>query len=160
MEGVGQPPERSTAGYGRSAMKSAKDWAKLISAGVLVVLALAVFEFAHFSLTFQIPQGYRGWVEIRFEEPKCPPLSRRGFSLLIPISPTGQGCTSGHSPLGEWRRWHFVFVKPDGAQIGGELNGLILDHSGGNSDDGKRLWFYVGTEEEYRKDIQKMPRNP
>jgi hypothetical protein len=145
---------------GRPAMKSAKDWVKLISAGLVVVLAIAAFQFAHRSLIFELPNGYRGWVTLQFEEPSCPPLQKRGLSLVIPVSTIGRACTSSPNPWGEWRRWHFVYVNPDETQMSGGLNGLVSDESHGISDDRKRFWFFVGAIEEYRKNRQQEPRNP
>jgi YD repeat-containing protein len=50
----------------------------------------------------------QGWVEIEVENPRCPPLQRRGSTLVFNIENDGTACTSERVPEG-WRRTRFFY---------------------------------------------------
>ena len=56
---------------------------------------------------FELPAGFRGWVEVEVENPSCPPLQRRAGVLVISIEKDGTACTSDRMPEG-WIRSRFV----------------------------------------------------
>src|SRR5216684_3023822 len=48
---------------------------------------------------YEIPDGYRGWVEIRFSRPGCPPLPRSAEGIVLSIPGSGVLCTSSPAQL-------------------------------------------------------------
>jgi hypothetical protein len=43
---------------------------------------------------YEIPDGYRGWVLVRYEREDCPALPLRGVDLIVAIDERGCGCSS------------------------------------------------------------------
>jgi hypothetical protein len=103
---------------------------------------------------YEIPDGYRGWVEIRAKRLDCGPLPRSGDAVVFSIPASGVLCTS--SPiLSGLGREDFYYVG-NGRRI--RLQGSAVDpnrmiwgvngygNEGGTHD---RLRFFVGTKSEY-----------
>src|SRR6478752_6221323 len=64
-------------------------------------------------LRYEIPDGYRGWVQFEVSNPACPPLGRDGRFLVYVVDAKGRGCTS--SPIAEgWRTVRYQYVLTNG----------------------------------------------
>jgi uncharacterized protein DUF6843 len=63
----------------------------------------------------ELPPGYRGWVVIEYDNPKCPPFRVQGLVLVIDVSASGRGCTSSPIPRG-WRSYRYDYVHADGTR--------------------------------------------
>jgi hypothetical protein len=58
---------------------------------------------------FEIQSGYRGWVIVQYGVESCPPLERRGRTLVHKIPPSGCLCTSNLSQEGfHHERYEYV----------------------------------------------------
>jgi hypothetical protein len=51
-------------------------------------------------------------VQIRYEQPTCPALQMQGIELVIPVSPSGCGCTSD-APVKGFRIHRYFYVWAD-----------------------------------------------
>ena len=112
---------------------------------------------------YEIPSGYRGWVEVRAKRSECPPLRSAGNATIFVVPATGIACTS--SPIA------FGFGREEYYYVGaGER--LSLRHSPvdpqsmiwqkeyyGSAGTGPaleqqrdRIRFFVGTRSEYEKE--------
>ena len=49
---------------------------------------------------YELPDGLRGWVVIRYEIPSCSPMRNAGLFHVIVVDALGQGCTSDSKPRG------------------------------------------------------------
>jgi hypothetical protein len=114
------------------------------------------------SFRFLIPEGYRGWVHVEFEIPGVPPLPTEGGQNIIKIPSSGILRTSSPEQYG-WARDTYVFYSdvhanadeppiPDlgpARLVWGKING---EESGSS---GKRKYeeFFVGTEQQYKDQI-------
>lgn len=43
---------------------------------------------------FELPAAFNGWVEVEVENPRCPPVQRRGSTLVVAVGNDGTACTS------------------------------------------------------------------
>lgn len=106
---------------------------------------------------YEVPESYRGWVEIKFEVPTCPPLPRRDGKYLIVLSSSGQLCTRTAPEYGVAVDEFYLVgtnrrrVAPSGWGQGGMIWGGRF--GGGARETIER--FFVGTEEEYKKESAK-----
>ena len=157
-----------------------KSWASLARDVVLTIagipLALAPFAILTMLLfnvrgpvRFDIPDGYRGWVVVRYEQEGCPPLELRGLDLVVAIDQHGCACSSSDEPWsGTWRDARYVYAS-DGAtrelraavqpnsddtvvDASGEIWGISegrIQHPGEERSRGYDA-FYVGTGPDYR----------
>ena len=105
--------------------------------------------------SWEIPEDFRGWAVLEWENPACPPLPRRGLKRVVPIDASGHACTSDRPqdvPSGE----EVVLVGPDGRRTGLPYqdfgyDGLQAYYGGtGGSNDYPRPWghYFIGTAQE------------
>jgi hypothetical protein len=87
--------------------------------GLVVVVLYLAGEIGR-PILYRLPDGYRGWAGIRYEDPRCPSLRTEGWYLVIAVGPDGRGCTSSPVP-GGWRYRRYEYVYPDGRRR--ELSG-------------------------------------
>jgi hypothetical protein len=124
-----------------------KSWASLARGVVLTIagipLALAPFAILTALLfnvrgpvRYDIPDGYRGWVVVRYEQESCQALPLRGVDLVVAIDQHGCGCSSSDEPWsGTWRDARYAYVS-DGvtrdlrAAVQPNSNDTIVDASG------------------------------
>jgi hypothetical protein len=151
----------------------------VVAAGTLIALvpmiaALAAFTGLRGPVVYDLPDSYRGWVFVQYEEPKCDELHLRVADLVVPVDKQGCGCTSDNSPWpGTWRTGErYSSVASSGvtqdllpavlANSGGKVvnpNGAIWDIRQGNiqfaGETRSRGYdaFFVGTSDEYRSDL-------
>jgi hypothetical protein len=59
---------------------------------------------------YEIPSGYRGWIEVRYERPSCPPLVYRDGKYIFRIPATGVLCTSSKPEFG-WAHDEFFYLS-------------------------------------------------
>jgi hypothetical protein len=111
------------------------------------------------SMRFLIPEGYSGWVRIEFEVPDAPALPEDAGQPLLRIPPSGTLRTSSPEQYG-WVNNSYAFYSsagvrrvPDsgpGKLIWGKINGEASGASG------KRKYeeFFVGTEQQFREQVE------
>src|SRR5579864_4078528 len=83
-------------------------WRLFLRICLLIIGAYLILIIIHDGISrpiqVELPQGYRGWVVVKYEDPSCPHLGRRGLFLMISISSSGQGCTSDSAS----KAWQYV----------------------------------------------------
>ena len=104
-------------------------------------------------LRYEIPNGYRGWVQFEVGNHDCAPLSRNGRFLIHVVDAAGHGCTSDPIPEG-WRTNRYEYVLPSGrtqnlAETGWGKGGLIWDELYQYQGSRKTYVFFVGTEQQF-----------
>jgi hypothetical protein len=93
----------------------------LTALAAVIFLALAGVVAAFLSqgvgrpIRWELPNGYRGWLVVEYEVPRCPPLLTSGMYFVIKPSSEGRACTSSPAPMG-WRYHKYEYVHPDGAR--------------------------------------------
>jgi len=111
------------------------------------------------SFRFLIPEGYRGWVRVEFEIPGAPALPMEAGHAVLKIPPSGSLTTSSHEQYGWARDSYFVYSNsgmrpiPDTGParlIWGKING----EEKGSSGIRKYEEFFVGTEREYKEQVE------
>lgn len=112
---------------------------------------------------FLIPAGYVGWVEVKYGRKGQPPLPMERGTYICKIPANATLATS--SPLeGGWARDEYVYYSMDGRerplpQTNWGEGGMIWGEAiGGPTDGPVSEWFYVGTEDQFRK--SKAPDTP
>ena len=114
---------------------------------MLIAVAVVVFNLAKQGLSrpilYELPTGYRGWVEVYYESPTCPPERWRGLYRVIKISSSGRGCTSGFPPTG------WAYHRPEYVDIDGTVTVPPLQLVS-YSEQKKRYLIFVGTESELK----------
>lgn len=111
---------------------------------------------------YEIPAGYRGWVEIRAQRADCRPLPQSGHEVRFVISIDGKLCTSSPVAFGLGRE-DFYYIK-DGRRLHLRDSDVDADNmiwhkeyygSGGvgpnyerNRD---RIRFFIGTKTDYER---------
>ncbi len=63
------------------------------------------------------PEGFRGWVVVRYRNTSCPPLRTDGIFYVLPIPASGQACTSNSLGTG-WTYERFEYSQKNGRQVG------------------------------------------
>ena len=105
-------------------------------------------------LRYEIPDGYRGWVQFEVSNPACPPLGRDGRFLVYVVDAKGRGCTS--SPIAEgWRTVRYQYVLTNGERhnlpdTGWGKGGMIWDEMYRYEGSKQTDVFFVGTEQEFK----------
>lgn len=128
-----------------------------LGATVLSMLAVSECQQRRTAVVYEIPEGYRGWVEIDYERSDCPALPLTEGKYVIAISKDGRACTSSAPEVGTALD-EFYFVGSQRTRIpvtGWGGGGLIWGHtigtvSGYGSKRRTRGGFFVGSESEYR----------
>jgi len=121
-------------------------------------------EIVRHATSFLIPDGYIGWVEIKYDQSNEPALKIVSGKYICRIPASGFLQTS--SPLeGGWARDEYFYYAEDGSthaliNTGRGSGGMIwagatqfLDQTtdGSLSKEAKVQFFFVGTEEQYRQ---------
>jgi hypothetical protein len=156
-------------------------WSSFARGAAITILGLPIALVPFVALTvllfnvrgpvvYEIPDGYRGWVLVRYEREDCPPLQLRGVDLIVSVDDRGCGCTSSEAPWpGTWRDTRYTYGRTEGTTR--EIRPAVLANSGGKIVDASgEVWdisegsvqyagerrsrgydaFYIGTEDEYR----------
>jgi hypothetical protein len=118
--------------------------------GFVVVAAFSMASsIARHPTRFLIPEGYIGWVEVKYGEPNVPGFSMDKGTLVCRIPDSGLLVTSSVMKEGWAKDEYFYYSKNDSVRAlkdtGWGLGGMIW--GGTNSKDEE--YFYVGTEEQY-----------
>ena len=79
---------------------------------VTVILTLAVHRLFGMPMRYEFSDGFKGWVVVKYKDPSCSPLARRGIFLLVSVPPSGRVCTSSPRPNG-WIYYRFDYVHPN-----------------------------------------------
>lgn len=119
----------------------------VVSAASLVALMALRLGVTRPTL-YELHSGYRGWLQIRYEDPSCPPPSGRGLFQVIRIATDGHGCTSSPLPRG----WHYQrasYLNADGSRTAAPPVWPL-----GHSEQRKLVLVFVGPEEEFRASPQ------
>lgn len=114
----------------------------------------------HRPVIYKIADNYKGWAVVRYDDPSCPPLQHENVFMVIPISSSGEGCTSGRLQK-EWAIHLYEYVSR-----GKVVRQLRVTRWGG----GGEIWagygmpykhseaFFIGTESELRQRWAEEPR--
>jgi hypothetical protein len=114
---------------------------------------------------YELPDGLKGWVVIRYEIPACPPMRNAGLFRVVVVDASGNGCTS-ESEGKRWSYHRYEYIRPDGSRVplhstGWGGGGNVWSYSGDvHHGDGRvehRYVFFVGTEDEYRRGTSNPP---
>jgi len=86
---------------------------------VLFVVAVAFFWSAYRvfgkPMRYELPEGFKGWITIRFADPTCPPLRSEGIFLVVSVPTSGRVCTSTPHSNG-WVYCRFEYLHSDGSK--------------------------------------------
>lgn len=102
-------------------------------------------------IRYEIPAGYRGWVQVEVGNQHCPSSVHLGRFRIYRVDAKGHGCTSDLAPEG-WRIVKYNYVLPDGARqelptTGWGNGGMIWGENYGVLP--TRTAFFVGTEQQF-----------
>ena len=109
---------------------------------------------------YEIADGYKGWVVVRYDDPNCPALKSAGLLVVVPVTSSGVGCTSSPHREG-WQINLYEYVRrgnktrslPEtGWGRGGEIwagFGMPYKHSES---------FFVGREQDLRQSWSRVPK--
>lgn len=109
---------------------------------------------------YEIPAGYRGWVEVRAKRAGCPPLQRTPDAVIFAIPAGGVLCTSSSISAGLGREEYFYVdnrtrsrLRDSAADQYSMIWKVEFYGSGGAGPDLEtkrdRLRFFVGTKGEF-----------
>jgi len=118
----------------------------------LVIVLLAAALCACSDQIYEIPTGYKGWVEVDLANPSCPPLRSEGWSKVVSISRDGHGCTADELPSGLNRTRYFFVENGERKPIARDLiNGEVTaaDNVAGRPAR-KYLAFFIGPRAEMK----------
>ena len=127
---------------------------------LMTILACAAFAILRRPIRYEIADGYRGWVVVKYDDQYCPALGDQGIFLAIPVTSAGVGCTS--NPLREG--WQIDLYEY--ARQGKKTRSLPQSGWGGKGE----IWagfsvpskhlesFFVGTEQELSYSWSQMPK--
>ena len=93
---------------------------------------------------YELPTGYRGWLQIRYEDPTCSPPATRALFQAIRVDSDGRGCTSAPMPTG------FHYQRAKYLRANGSDKTAPPVWPLGHSDQRKLALVFVGSEEEFR----------
>ena len=121
-------------------------------------------------VVYEIPDGYSGWVLVRYEHEECPLLPLRGVDLVVTVDDRGCGCSSSEAPWpGTWRATRYTYARA--GETTRQIRPAVLPNSGGTIVEAAgEVWdisegnvqyageqrsrgydaFYVGTDDQYR----------
>jgi hypothetical protein len=123
----------------------------------VALLGLVVGCEARPAVRYELPAGFRGWVEITYEDPHCPALRADSGELVVRLTTNGKACTSSAFTQG-WARDRYVagtdMYRTRGSGGGGMIwgNELVEQRYSGRPRS-RRERFFVGTENEYKAAI-------
>jgi hypothetical protein len=112
------------------------------------------------SSRYLIPEGYVGWVRVNFDVKDAPPLSIEDGYYLFKFASDGKLNTSSGMEYG-WGSDEYYYYSSNtrrklkatgwggGGMIWGDFNGAA--QSGQGADEPPYQFFFVGTEEQYKK---------
>lgn len=136
----------------------------LLLVGIAVALVALLAALAFFAVgqpvLWELPDGYTGWVVVRYERPECAPVEMRGLFRVIVVARSGMACTSSRSPYGrKWTYERYEYVRQDGTRIGlpnwGPQNRVWDGFTGPTTDEAA---YFVGTWEELQRSWDQAPR--
>jgi hypothetical protein len=133
---------------------------------VLLISIVVVMGGFSWPQGYELPDGLKGWVVIRYEIPSCPPTRNAGLFRVVVVNASGNGCTS-ESRGKRWTYYRYEYVRPDGSRVslrstgwggGGNVWAYSGDVHHGDWSVEHRYDFFVGTEDEFRRGMSNPPR--
>lgn len=124
-----------------------------------IVVLLCLLPLARDRILFwNIPDNFRGWAIVTFDDQTCEKRVPHSFWKTIAVDQTGKGCAPFSLPRG-WTFNRYAYVKADGTRIS------LSARSQGNTvlplsynPSRKTYVFFVGTETERDKSWNSEPR--
>lgn len=124
--------------------------------GIGSLIGLILFQVGCYQrmALIEVPEGYVGWVTVRYEDPDCPADERDGMWNVIVIQNDGTGCSTewnGAKGL-SWIKTYYVDrdgralrqLEDTGWGGGGDIWGK-------SADPGEReYFFFVGSEQAFK----------
>jgi hypothetical protein len=109
---------------------------------------------------FLIPEGYVGWVEVKYADANSPALPQNAGVLICRIPEAGLLSTSSQLGRG-WAKDEYFYYAADGSvsglkETGWGQGGVIW----GNVNSATEEYFYVGTEGQYHHSAGKSAHHP
>lgn len=134
-----------------------------LALGWLGVLLLADWGGTARPVVYRIPAGFGGWVLIEYDNPVCPPLRAEGLWLVVPIRPTGYGCTSSHSQFPAYHLVRYEYADSEGRRtsLPSTIGGIWSSFAYGAAQNVSRRpveGFFVGSEQQWRRNVDEEPR--
>ena len=80
-----------------------------------IVLCWGLYHLVGRPMRYEFPEGFKGWLVVRFQDPTCPPLRSQGIFLVVSVPASGQVCTLTPHPDG-WIYYRFEYLHPDGTR--------------------------------------------
>lgn len=124
----------------------------------LVLVAFALTGCRRNVMTFEIPDGYTGWVTIKYNDAACKTSSNATFGTVVTADANGKACASVDRKSGTIIR-HFYYIDSNRNRVrelkatGWGQGGQIWAEVG--SMEGDEYKFFVGTEQQYQASINR-----
>ena len=161
-------PQRHEPGKNQRVAFTVRLGLRLLGTLFLVAIVFLYFLFGgiHRPVLYRLPANYQGWVVIEYEVSDCPQLKTEGLYIVIPVGPSGDGCTSSGSPLQVWRYTRYQSVGADGSyaeihETGWGQGGRIWAGSFADKQSSipyPQEQFFVGTESDLHNSWKDRPK--
>jgi hypothetical protein len=93
-------------------------------------------------MRYDLPDGYKGWLEVTYYDPHCQPLGNDGITIVLVVSSDdGLACSSSPMPhcwLIDWGS----YVREDGTRA------TVRAHAIATTGANKKMIVFVGTAED------------
>lgn len=126
------------------------------TSGICVLVGLILLQVGCYQrmALIEVPEGYVGWVTVRYEDPECATDKKNGMWNVIPIEYNGMGCSkewNGAKGLA-WVRTYYVDrdgevlrkLEDTGWGEGGAIWGAAADL------EEREYFFFVGSEQAFK----------
>ncbi len=135
-------------------------WLVIALATIICIFLLIITNAISPPMEFELPNGYHGWVVVRYEAADCDRFKRAGLFWTLEVPTSGQACTSESATKG-LQYVRYLYKTPHGRTSPiGESNwgggGSIWAAS--YSDKAKIERFFVGTERELNASWDSKPK--
>lgn len=169
MKRTGLSPVRFSSDGFEAVMKLPPRRGKIIRRSLIVLLVtfvaflglgFAIFKVAflallaamfHRPVMYRFADDYRGWATVRYDDSSCPPLRHENVYVIIPISSSGEACTSSPLQTG-WRINLYEYVG------GRKVKRLGESPFGYYMVEKHTEAFFVGTKEELDRSWAQQPK--
>lgn len=126
------------------------------ASGICLLIGLILFQIGCYQrmALIEIPEGYVGWVTVRYEDPACTADEKDGMWNVISIQNDGMGCSKEWNGANGLAWVRIYYVDRDGQTLrqledtgwgeGGEIWGTAADL------EESEYFFFVGSEQAFK----------